>query len=200
MGKVIGITGGIATGKSTVSAILREIGYTVIDADVAARKVVEPGEEAFVKIVDSFGIDILQEDGWLDRKKLGDIVFHDENKRNLLNSIVHPAVRQSMLRDAERSFESGENVVFMDIPLLFESKLTWMVDKVIVVYVDEKIQLNRLMKRNGYSEEEAFARIQSQMPIEEKRKLGDAEIDNRGTIDETKEQLFHILKKWDITN
>lgn len=196
--QVIGITGSIATGKSTVSNMIKELGFTVVDADIAARVVVEPGQEAYKKIVETFGEEILQPTGEIDRKKLGNIVFNNEEKRLQLNSIVHPAVRKWMNDQKEEAFQRGEQVVFLDIPLLYESKLTHMTDKVMVVYVDEKTQLERLMKRNELSEEEAKARINSQMSIEEKRKLADAVIDNRGSLEETKQQLISILTEWKI--
>lgn len=195
---VIGITGGIATGKSTVSNMIKDLGFTVVDADIAARRVVEPGEEAYNEIVKHFGQDILLEDGHLDRKKLGNIVFNDKEKRLLLNSIVHPAVRKWMIAEKEAALERGEETVFLDIPLLFESKLQWMSDKNIVVYTDEQTQLKRLMERNHLSIEDALARIHSQMPIEEKKLLADAFIDNRGTVEESKNQLINLLKNWNI--
>lgn len=195
---VIGITGSIATGKSTISKMLRELGYTVVDADIAARVVVEPGEEAYDKIVEHFGKDILCSTGEIDRKKLGDLVFHNENKRLLLNSIVHPAVRRKMNEEKEAAFNRGEKVVFLDIPLLYESNLTYMVDKVLVVYVDEKTQLERLMNRNQLTKQEAEARIHSQLPIEQKKERADAVIDNRGTIEQSKAQLIQILKEWKV--
>jgi len=198
MQKTLGVTGGIATGKSTVSKMIRDYGFTVIDADVAARKVVEPGEKAYSLVVEHFGEDILLENREIDRKKLGQIVFHNEDKRKLLNSIVHPEVRKWMLVRKEEAFGRGERAVFLDIPLLFESNLMWMVDQVIVVYTDEATQIKRLMVRNGLSEEEALARIKAQMPIEEKRKLGDAVIDNRGSLSDTKKQLESLLKRWNL--
>ncbi|MCU9614175.1 dephospho-CoA kinase [Caldibacillus lycopersici] len=198
MALVIGVTGGIATGKSTVSALIKEQGFTVIDADIAARQVVEPGEVAHQQIIENFGIDLLLENGQINRQKLGSIVFHDEEKRQLLNSIVHPEVRKKMNDEKQAAFERGEQVIFLDIPLLFESKLTAMVEKIIVVYVDEQTQLSRLMNRNGLSKEDALSRIQSQISIEEKVKLGDAIIDNRGSIEDTKHQLLAIFEKWNI--
>ena len=163
---VIGITGSIATGKSTVSKMIKELGYTVVDADIVARVVVEPGEEAYQKIVEHFGEEILLANGEIDRKKLGDLVFQNEEKRLLLNSIVHPAVRKKMNEEKELAFRRGEKVVFLDIPLLYESNLTYMVDKVLVVYVDQTTQLERLMNRNHLTKEEALARITSQLSIE----------------------------------
>ncbi|WP_062355198.1 dephospho-CoA kinase [Bacillus kwashiorkori] len=194
----IAITGGIATGKSTVSKMIQELKFTVIDADMAARKVVEPNESAYKEIVEKFGKEILQPDKTIDRAKLGSIIFHDENKRKLLNSIVHPAVRKQMHEEIESAVQRGERAIFLDIPLLYESNLTHMAEKVIVVYVDQETQLERLMARNHLSKEDALARIQSQLSIEEKRKLANAVIDNRSTIAYTKQQLMNILTEWGI--
>ena len=145
MGRVIGITGGIASGKSSVSTFIKELGFSVIDADVVAREVVEPGEEAYHEIVKEFGESILMPEGDINRAELGDLIFHNEDKRLKLNSIVHPAVRKRMRELTEKAFQDGAETVFMDIPLLFESKLTFMVEKTLLVYVDEEIQLARLM-------------------------------------------------------
>lgn len=189
---IIGLTGGIASGKSTVSNLLKEKGFTVIDADVAARVVVEPGQPVLEKIVEVFGPDIRTAEGTLNRPALGKIVFNDEKKRKQLNNIIHPAVREWMIDQKEKAITSGKKTIFLDIPLLFESNLTWMVEKTLLVYVDPKTQLKRLMKRNNYLEEEAKARIESQMPIDEKRARADDIIDNNGTIDETENQV----NKW----
>lgn len=198
MGLVVGLTGGIASGKSTISNMIKEMGFTVIDADVEARIAVEPGRPAYEQIVDYFGEEILQEDGTIDRAKLGTIVFNDEEKRMKLNSFVHPAVRQQMMDKKEKALRNNEKLVVLDIPLLLEGNLTTMIDKVLLVYVDEEVQLKRLMERNNFTEEEALARIRSQMPLKEKVKLSDAIIDNNGTIEESKKQLYDILKEWNI--
>ena len=198
MGQIIGITGGIASGKSSVSQYIRELGFTIVDADIASRAVVEPGEEAYLQVVESFGDDILLEDGTIDRGKLGSIIFHDKDKRLILNGIVHPAVRAWMRDQTAKAFERGEETVFMDIPLLFESKLTFMVEKTLLVYVDEAVQLERLMARNSLSEEDAKARMASQMPLAEKKALADAVVDNNGKFEETKAQVRLILEKWNV--
>ncbi|PFE94897.1 dephospho-CoA kinase [Bacillus thuringiensis] len=195
---VIGLTGGIASGKSTVSEMFRELSIPVIDADVIAREVVEQGKPAYIKIVEVFGAEVLQQDGELDRPRLGSIVFYNEEKRLQLNKIVHPAVREEMNRQKEMYIKEGMQAVVLDIPLLFESKLTSLVDRILVVAVKPHTQLERLMKRNNFSEEEATARIQSQMPLEEKVKNADEVINNDGTIMGTKTQLQVILKKWNI--
>lgn len=198
MGIVIGLTGSIATGKSTVASMFIDIGIPVIDADRIAREVVEPGEEAYKKVVETFGEEILLEDRSLNRPKLGRIVFSDEEKRNQLNSIVHPAIRKRMLEKRDAYLKNGEGCVVLDIPLLFESKLEHFVDKIIVVYVDEDVQLERLLERNQLTKEEALQRIRSQMPVKDKIELADAVIDNNGTIEHSFKQLKEILQKWDV--
>ncbi|GGA81833.1 dephospho-CoA kinase [Ornithinibacillus halotolerans] len=198
MSLVIGLTGSIATGKSTVSSMLRQLHIPVVDADQIARVVVEPGEPALTEIVHVFGEDILQPDGTLDRKKLGSIIFKNEDKRKLLNSIIHPAIRKKMMEEKDTYLKQGESCVVLDIPLLFESKLTHLVDKVLVVAVEEDVQLERLMERDGSTKEEAQVRIDSQIPIKEKVKLADAVINNNGTIDKTYQQLKEILHVWGI--
>ncbi|MDG5471035.1 dephospho-CoA kinase [Jeotgalibacillus sp. ET6] len=193
---IIGLTGGIASGKSTIASRLIKKGYTVIDADLAARKVVEPNQEAYRKIIEHFGSEIVAEDGTIDRAKLGSIIFTSETERKKLNSIVHPAVRKEMLEQQEAAVDEGNKTVFLDIPLLFESKLQWMVDKIIVVYVQEDIQLKRLMERNQYTAEEAQARISSQAPLSQKKMQADAVIDNSGTIEQSFLQLDQLLNQW----
>ncbi|MBY0598874.1 dephospho-CoA kinase [Bacillus bingmayongensis] len=197
---VIGLTGGIASGKSTVSQMFRDLHIPVIDADIIAREVVEQGKEAYKEIVEVFGEEILQADGELDRPKLGSIVFHNEEKRLRLNKIVHPAVRKEMNVQKDMYIKEGAQAVVLDIPLLFESKLTALVDQILVVAVAPSTQLERLMKRNGFIEKEAKARIDSQMSLAEKVTLADKVIYNDGTIAETKAQLQVILKEWNIIN
>lgn len=199
MSLVIGLTGGIASGKSTVSNMLKEMNITVIDADVEARLAVEKGEPAYQKIVAEFGNDILLTNEEIDRVKLGSIIFHNADKRKLLNSIVHPEVRKRMNNQVEAAREREEQVIVLDIPLLFESKLTHMVEKTILVYVDRDIQLKRLMERNELSLKDAEARIKSQMPLSEKVSLADAVINNNGGITETKKQVIEVLMGWGIT-
>ncbi|WP_152654831.1 dephospho-CoA kinase [Oceanobacillus sp. CFH 90083] len=198
MSLVIGLTGGIASGKSTVAKMFTELNIPVIDADVIAREVVEPGEASYKQIVEVFGEDILGPDGSINRPKLGSIIFANEEKREQLNQIVHPAVRQRMLKKKADYIEQGEKCIVLDIPLLFESRLTALADQTLVVFADEKTQLKRLMERNQLSEQEAMNRITSQMPLIEKAKLADELIDNSHSIEKSKEQLFALLKKWEI--
>ncbi|MGM7720884.1 dephospho-CoA kinase [Metabacillus sp. Hm71] len=195
---VIGLTGGIASGKSTVSNIFKKAGIRVIDADKISREVVEVGQPAYKQIIETFGEEILHEDLTLHREKLGALIFSDETKRKQLNEIVHPAVRQEMLKQTQEEKERQAKAVILDIPLLFESSLTYMVDKTVLVYVNEDTQLKRLMERNGFSEEEAMMRINSQMPLKDKVKLSDEIIDNNGSIEETTIQINKLLMKWGI--
>ncbi|UQZ46976.1 dephospho-CoA kinase [Bacillus sp. PK3-037] len=193
---VIGLTGGIASGKSTVANMMTEKGITVIDADIIAKQAVEKGMPAYRQIIGEFGEDILLENGDIDRRKLGALVFTNEQKRLALNSIVHPAVREEMLKRRDESIANQETFVVLDIPLLFESKLESLVDKIIVVSVTKELQLARLTKRNQLTEEEALSRIRSQIPLEEKVSRADNVIDNSGTLEETKQQLEEILSCW----
>lgn len=193
---VIGLTGGIASGKSTVANMLIDKGITVIDADIIAKQAVERGMPAYRQIIDEFGEDILLENGDIDRRRLGALVFTNEQKRLALNSIVHPAVREEMLKRRDESIANQETFVVLDIPLLFESKLESLVDKIIVVSVTKELQLERLIKRNQLTEEEALSRIRSQMPLEEKVSRADNVIDNSGTLEETKQRLEEILRRW----
>jgi dephospho-CoA kinase len=200
MSLVIGLTGGIASGKSTVSSMLKEMNITVVDADIEARLAVMKGETAYLKIIEEFGRDVLLDNGEIDRQKLGSIIFHQVEKRQRLNEIVHPEVRKRMREKTETAKQNGEEVVVLDIPLLFESKLTYMVDKTLLVYVDTETQLQRLIARNNLSVEDANARIRSQLPLSDKLKLADAVIDNNGSLENTEKQLHEILVQFGINN
>ncbi|WP_067932148.1 dephospho-CoA kinase [Alicyclobacillus kakegawensis] len=194
-GLIVGLTGGIATGKSTVSNMLRELGAYVVDADVWARRVVEPGTDGWREVVEAFGPDVLRPDGSLNRAALAAIVFHDQEARRRLNAITHPRVRRGMRSESDAYLaEHPGHPVIWDVPLLFEGETRRMVQRTVVVYADEATQLARLMARNGYSQAEAEARIRAQMPIEEKRRLADYVIDNTGTLEHTREQVERVWK------
>ncbi|BDH62566.1 dephospho-CoA kinase [Lysinibacillus sp. PLM2] len=197
---IIGLTGSIASGKSTVAKMLKEYGLPIVDADVVARLVVEPGTPTLKKIAEAFGEEVLTAKGEMDRTKVGELIFHDENKRQTLNNIIHPAIRAEMLRQKEEHLANGADTVIMDIPLLFESKLQHFVDKILVVTVSEDTQLKRLMERNQLSEEDALVRIRSQLPLCEKERGADAVIYNNGSIDESRSQLDVILRQWHVIN
>ncbi|MGH2318338.1 dephospho-CoA kinase [Planococcus sp. SE5232] len=193
---IIGLTGSIASGKSTVSNMLKNAGYPIIDADVVARLVVEPGSNTLAQIAKAFGPNVIQADGTMDRAKVGEIIFNDPASRKILNDLIHPAIRQEMYRQRQEFLAQGYKTIVMDIPLLFESRLQHLVDKILVVSVTEENQFSRLMERNGFSEKEARARISSQLPMSVKEDGADAVIYNNGTLDETKWQLNRILENW----
>jgi dephospho-CoA kinase len=191
--KLIGLTGGAGSGKSTVSAMLRELGAVVIDADEAAHAAYEPGSPGFEAVVREFGTEYVR-DGRIDRARLGELVFHDEDARHRLNAIMHPLVREWMAaRTAEAALRSAE-VVVQDVPLLFENGLERLYSKVLLVYVPDHVQLKRLVEGRGLSEDKARAMIAAQMPIEEKRKLAHHVIDNSGSREATQQQVEWL---WD---
>jgi dephospho-CoA kinase len=194
---IIGLTGSIASGKSTIAEMIQAYDIPIVDGDIIARQVVEKGTPTLQKIVEAFGEVILTEDGELNRPKLGEMIFSNEQKRQQLNSIVHPAIREEMLRKRDAYVAEGKHVV-MDIPLLFESKLQHFVEKILVVTVSKEVQLERLMKRNKLTEEAAKMRIASQLPLSEKEAGADAVIYNNGTIEQSREQLRTILNGWNI--
>lgn len=199
MSLIIGLTGSIATGKSTIAAMFGEFNIPVIDADKVAREVVNPNEAASIEIRKTFGDDVFHEDNTLNRERLGEIIFADEEKRKQLNNIVHPAIRKRMLEKKEALLADGAECIVFDIPLLFESKLEHFVEKIIVVSIDEDVQLKRLMDRNTFTEDEAKQRISSQIPVADKAKKADAVIDNNGSIEESQKQLVEILEAWNVT-
>jgi dephospho-CoA kinase len=194
---IVGLTGGIASGKSTVAQMFRHLGAHVLDADVIARQVVEKGTTALQEIVDAFGPDVLQEDGTLDRPKLGAIVFRDEEARKRLNRIVHPRVREQFeMQTREYLQHHPDGILIHDIPLLYENGLERTVDVVVVVSVTPQTQILRLMERNGLTRVEAEQRIAAQMPLAEKVKRADYVIDNEGTLHETEQQVNRIWNRW----
>jgi dephospho-CoA kinase len=186
----IGLTGGIATGKSTVANLLVQRGALLIDLDRIAREIVEPGQPALEQIAQRFGQAVLQADGTLDRKKLGAIVFADPGKRKALEQITHPAIRAVMKQRMEhyRTTEPGRLTV-VDVPLLYESGLVSYFEKIMVVYVPRQAQLERLMRRDKLSREEAEKRLNAQMDIEEKKRRADYVIDNSGSLEDTERQV-----------
>ena len=189
----LGLTGGIATGKSTVSNHFKELGIPVLDADVIAREVVEPGQPALMDIVAEFGEEMLQPDGTLNRKALGSVVFGNPAKLAKLNQFTHPRVQASMRAQADAYAAAGVPLIVLDIPLLLEGKNAAGADAVMVVTVPSDVQQERLMARNQLSADEARKRMNSQMPMEEKEKLADYVIDNSGTIAETYSQVDAVL-------
>jgi dephospho-CoA kinase len=192
---VLGLTGGIGSGKSMVASMFAQLGADVIDADQLARDVVEPGQPALDEIATTFGRDILLPDGRLDRGKLARIIFADPVARGKLNAITHPRIRERMdAAIAARASQPG--VLIADIPLLYENDRTRTVEAVIVVWVDPETQLRRLLERDRFSEDEARQRIAAQMPLDEKRARADAVIDNSGSRESTQRQVEAIYGRY----
>ena len=193
--KFIGLTGSIATGKSTVARMFEEFGCYVIDADKLVHEIYKQGEEGYAKVVKAFGNEILDKNKNIDRKKLAQIVLKDKEKLKKLESIVHPIVekkRNEILNKIAKSKKDA--IVIYDVPLLFEKGMQDMFDCVIVVWTDKKTQIKRLIKRNNLSKEEAEKRINLQMSIDKKRELADIVIDNSKSLDYTKKQVLSIIQ------
>lgn len=191
---VAGLTGGIATGKSTVSEMLRKQGAVIIDADKIAHDVVKKGEPAWQQIRNYFGNEILLPSGEINRPRLGDIVFNDSAQKKVLNEIVHPFVMEKMaeeLKQAEKIHQ--DSIIILDVPLLIESGMHEGISDVILVYIPEKLQLERLIARDNISIAEATARIKSQMPIEEKKNYAGIVIDNSKSINETRKRTLEVF-------
>jgi len=192
---LVGLTGSIATGKSTVSRMFAHLGARVLDADVLAREVVMPGQPAYLKIVEEFGPAVVQEDATLDRKALGAIVFADPARRKRLEEITHPAIglRQQRIL-AVLDEEEFDGIVMWDVALLFETGGVSRMDRVVVVYTDPDTELARLMARDGIPEEQARARIATQMPVAEKAKRAHYVIDNSGERVDTERQVKAVYE------
>jgi len=194
--KVIGLTGGIASGKSTISELLKEKGAVIIDADKIAKSVMQPGKEAWREVINFFGEKILKDDGDIDRKKLGDIVFHDESLLEVLNKITHPKIKKEIINQLNYYKDKKVDVVVLDAPLLLEIGLDVMVDEVWLVVVDEETQIKRLLEREpGMTFQQAVERIKAQMPLSEKMKYTHRIIDNNGSIEDTKKQLLNLWRE-----
>jgi len=193
---VIGLTGGIASGKSTISNYLRKMGAVIIDADILARQAVEPGEGAWQKIWRYFGSQAFNEDRTINRKKLADIVFSDPEKRQILNEIVHPEVlNKSKILIAQYQEEGLAPLIILDAPLLIEAGMDKMVDEVWVIAVDQELQVKRVMERDNISREAALKRLESQMPMVEKLRYAHRVIDNNQDLAHTINQLEEIWRK-----
>ncbi|XP_063600154.1 dephospho-CoA kinase-like [Penaeus indicus] len=192
---LVGLTGGIATGKSTVSLMMKELGVPVVDADLIARQIVEPGKKAWEKIRQVFGEEVFQESGEIDRAKLGAVVFADVEKRRAINKITHPLIYSEIRSQVFKHLLKGEQFVVLDLPLLYESnKVTSYLYKTIVVACEDEIQLERLLTRNQYTEKEAIARIEAQMPLEKKCSMADIIIENSGSLANTRKQVEGIVR------
>ncbi|GBD65632.1 dephospho-CoA kinase [Tetragenococcus halophilus] len=194
MSFILGITGSIATGKSTVVNIFKQYGFPVVDADIIAREVVEPNTAGLKKVVETFGSSVLCSDGSLNRKQLGQIIFSDTKKRQALNALLAPFLQEAIIEQIKRA-SAAASLVIADIPLLYEAGYDKYMDQVAVVYIPEDLQVQRLMKRDRITKKEAQKKVASQLSIEEKKKRADIIFDNQESLSSIRQQIFSWLKE-----
>ena len=192
---LLGVTGGIASGKTTVARMLQHLGAKLIDFDLLSRVVVEPGKPAWRDIAAYFGQEVLRQDKTLDRKKMAEIVFRDSEKRKKLESFVHPRIFEEFRRMIKEYDAKGAHIIQVVVPLLFEGNLQHLFHKILLVYIPEEMQIARVMKRDRISREMALNMLRSQSPIEEKRSYADFTVDNSGSVKETKRQVEEVWEK-----
>jgi dephospho-CoA kinase len=193
--RVIGLTGGIASGKSTVSRMFRELGARVVDADMVAREVVAPGQPALAELAKTFGPEVILPDGTLDRKRLGALVFADPEKRRAVNAITHPRIAARVQEKLGELRQAGVDVAIYEAALIVENKLHLGLDGLIVVAIDEETQIDRILKRDELSREEALARIRSQAPLGDKLAVADWVIDTRGVLLDTRRKVEKVWEE-----
>jgi len=197
MALIVGLTGGIVSGKSTVALMFKDLGAKIVDADKLGHSVILPHKPAWEKIVKIFGKDVLQNDLTIDREKLGKIVFANQSLLKKLNDITHPEITKIIKKEIDSLKNKTYNqkkILIIDAALIYEAKIDRLMEKIIVVYIDEDEQIKRLIKRNNLSKDEALQRIKSQMPMKEKVKMADYVIDNSNSLDKTKKQVEKIWK------
>ncbi|MDY6987527.1 MAG: dephospho-CoA kinase [Thermodesulfobacteriota bacterium] len=195
----LGVTGGIATGKTVVADLLQELGAGLIDLDLIARRVVEPGTPGLKEIIDYFGKEVLQQNGTLDRKRLSKIVFQDADKRKRLEEATHPFIFEELLREVNDVTEKDqEAIIQVVVPLLIEKNAQSLFDRVVVVYIPQGLQIERLTKREGISKQEAANMLKAQLPIDDKLEHADFVVNNEGSLEETRrqvEEMWQALRK-----
>ena len=193
--KLIGLTGGIASGKTAAAAILRRLGAAVIDADELSREVVQPGEEAWKEIIAAFSPAVLQQDKTLDRKKLRKLVFDDPAARKKLEAIIHPKVRALAEKKIRELQATGNEIIVYEVPLLFEGQLQLWLRPVILIACSTATQKQRLKQRDGLTDEQAQQHLNAQMSLEQKRRLADYVVENNGSLDDLEQQVKTVLDK-----
>jgi dephospho-CoA kinase len=187
---VIGITGGIASGKSNVCSVVKELGYPIISCDEITKQDYQIGGKIYNVVLERFGNEYLKDDNTIDRKKLGKLIFNNKSAKMLLDSITHPIIKEELLKEIEK-YDDG--LIFVEIPLLYEAKFETICDKIICVFLSQKYQVERLMAREGIDEDFALKKIHSQMDLYMKKSLADYVINSKGSFDETKEQVIDII-------
>lgn len=192
--KWTGLTGGIATGKSTAAKLIESMGVPVVDADQISHRLSEVGQAGYEKIVSHFGQQILNNDLSIDRKKLGQIIFSDAQLKSDLENILHPLIKIEVQKKRKEYQSSGVSLCFYDVPLLFEKNLSKDFDTTVLIWCDNSTQLERLMKRNGLTIEEAYLRIKNQMPMIDKVRLSEHCVDNSGDIEDLEKQIRRLIK------
>jgi dephospho-CoA kinase len=190
--KVIGITGGIASGKSYVSSVIKKAGYPVIDADLISKELSQKGGSVYHAIIRTFGESFLDENKEINRQKLGSLIFNDKQAKGLLNSISHPLIIEEMEKQIKMA---KTDLVFVDVPLLYESGLENMFDKIVCVYLPRKIQIERLMNRDNISYEYAVKKIESQMSLDKKKRMADFVINSSNSFDYVSLDVIELIKK-----
>jgi len=193
--RVVGLTGGIASGKSTVSKMFRQLGAKIVDADTIARRIVKPGKPALAEIASTFGAEMIRSDGSLDRARLGRLVFSDPARLAQLDKITHPRIAASARRSINRYRRNGAPLVVYDAALIVEKGWQKGLDGLVVVSVPEPVQLQRLQQRDGISTEQALQRIRSQLPLAAKVKVADHVVDNGGSLDQTRRQVEQLYRQ-----
>ena len=191
---IVGLTGGIASGKSEAARMLGDMGARCVDADAISRRLTSEPGETLDMIRAEFGDGVFDEEGTLIRSKLADIVFNDPAKRKALDALTHPAIQKTMLDEVEQADKAGEKIVFLNVPLLFETGMDALCDETWLISCDEDVQLDRLMERDGMDEDQARARIASQMSLEDKTRRATVVIDNRGQLDRLYSQLSGLYQ------
>lgn len=191
MKRVIGITGGIASGKSNVCQVVSDLGYPVISSDKISMDLSKKDGPMYKAIVNKFGSEYLDESGEIDRKKLGRLIFNNSAAKLVLNQATHPIIVEEIKRQIK---ELPEGLIFVEIPLLYEAKLEYLCDKIICVFLNKKQQVIRLMEREGIDEDYALAKIHSQMDLYMKKELADYVINSQGTFEETREQVINLIQ------
>ena len=194
--KIIALTGGIACGKTTLANMLRELGAPVIDADAISRSLTAPGGKALPALREAFGGEVFQDGQTLNRAALAARVFQDPEQLRKLNAVTHPLIIERMQSEIERCRKSGAPVVILDVPLLFETGLDRLANETVCVSAPLPVQLKRLMTRNGLTEEQAMARIQSQMPLSDKEKLADRTISTDRPLEELRARMGRLYRQW----